>query len=83
VARGVVRVEVQAPRKDADLIRAVARTLRGKPEDAKALRSALTKVLVHPGAKNAFDVFGSELPEEVFAGVFDRPRQRNWRKIVL
>ncbi|HWE05491.1 MAG TPA: hypothetical protein VG274_02210 [Rhizomicrobium sp.] len=83
MARGVVRVEGQAPKKDADLIRALARTLRGKAENAKALRSTLTKALVHPEAKNAFDVFGSELPEEFFAGIFGWPHQRSRRKIVL
>jgi hypothetical protein len=33
--------------------------------------------------KSAFDVFGSELPDEAFAGVFDQPRQCNWRKVDL
>jgi hypothetical protein len=28
----------------------------------------------------AFDVFGSDLPDEAFAGVFDQPRERDWRK---
>ncbi|HUK10487.1 MAG TPA: hypothetical protein VLX09_21635 [Stellaceae bacterium] len=83
-ARGFVRVEVQAAKRDVGLIRALAETLRGKPEEAAALRSQLTKALtVHPDAKDAFDVFGSELPDEVFAGIFDRPRQRNWRKVDL
>ena len=33
------------------------------------------KALTHPEVKTAFDVFGSELPDEFFAGVFDQPRQ--------
>ncbi len=78
VARGLVRIEVQVPRRDAGLIRAVAQTLRGEP-DAEALRSMLANALTHPEAKTAFDVFGSELPDETFAGVFDQPRQRDWR----
>ena len=82
-ARGFVRVEVQAPRKDAGLIRALAETLRGKAEKAEALRSTLAKVLIHPEVKTAFDVFGSELPDETFAGVFDQPRQSDWREINL
>jgi hypothetical protein len=77
-ARGLVRVEVQAPRKDAGLIRALAETLRGKTEEAEALRSALTKAVMPPGLKTAFDVFGSELPDDAVAGVFDHPRQRDW-----
>jgi hypothetical protein len=39
--------------------------------------------LGHPELNTAFDIFGSELPDEVFAGVFDNPRQRDWRKIDL
>jgi len=78
-----VRVEVQAPKKDAGLIRALAETLRGKAEKAEALRSVLTKALVHPEVKTAFDVFGSELPDEAFTGVFDQPRRRDWREVDL
>lgn len=47
-ARGLVRVEVQAPQQDASLIRAVAHTLRGRAQEAEALRSALAKALNHP-----------------------------------
>lgn len=59
-ARGLVRVEVQAPRKDAGLIRQA-----------------------NPEVKTAFDVFGSDLPDEAFEGVFDQPRERGWREIDL
>lgn len=82
-ARGLVRVEVQAPRKDAGLIRALAETLRGQAEEAEALRSTLANALMHPEVKTAFDIFGSELPDEAFAGVFDQPRQRDWREVDL
>jgi hypothetical protein len=82
-ARGIVRVEVQAPKRDAGLIRALAETLRDKPEKAEALRSKLAKALSHPQVNSAFDVFGSELPDEAFAGVFDQPRQRGWREVDL
>jgi hypothetical protein len=82
-ARGLVRIDVQAPKKDADLIRALAETLRGTPDKAEELRSTLTKALVHPEVKTAFDIFGSELPDEAFAGVFDQPRQQDWRKVEL
>src|ERR1700724_782485 len=74
-ARGLVRVEVQAPKRDAGLIRALAETLRGKTEKGEALRSTLAKALMHPEVKTAFDIFGSELPDEAFAGLFDRSRQ--------
>jgi hypothetical protein len=82
-ARGLVRVEVQAPKKDASLIRALAETLRGRAEQAEALRSTLAKALMHPEVKTAFDIFGSELPDEAFASVFDQPRQRHWREVDL
>jgi hypothetical protein len=82
-ARGLVRVEVQAPKKDANLIRALAETLRGKAETAEALRSTLAKALMHPEVKTAFDIFGSELPDEAFAGVFDRSHHGNWREVDL
>ena len=82
-ARGLVRVEVQAPKKDAGLIRALAETLRGKPERAAALRSILARALIHPEVKTAFEIFGSELPDEAFAGVLDQPRQRDWREVNL
>jgi hypothetical protein len=82
-ARGLVRVEVQAPKKDAGLIKALAETLRGNAKEAETLRSALAKAVMPPELKTAFDVFGSELTDESFAGVFDQPRQRSWRKVDL
>ncbi len=82
-ARGLVRVEVQAPKKDAGLIRALAETLRSKVEQAEALRSTLAKALMHSEVKTAFDIFGSQLPDEAFAGVFDQPRRRDWREVDL
>jgi len=82
-AKGLVRVEVQAAKADVGLIRALAETLRTKPEKAKALRSTLEKALVDPNVETAFDVFGSDLSDEAFAGVFDQKRSRDWRKIDL
>jgi hypothetical protein len=76
-------VEVQAAKGDAGLIRAVAETLRSKSEKAAALRSTLEKALVDSEVKTAFDVFGSDLPDEAFAGVFDQPRPREWREVDL
>lgn len=74
-------MEVQAAKGDAGLIRALADTLRGEPGLAKLLRSTLERVLVDPEVKTAFDVFGSDLPDEAFAGVFDQPRQKGWREV--
>ena len=81
-ARGLVRVEVQAPGKDADLIRALAQALRDQPEKARGLRAILEAALM-PELVTAFDVFGSDLPDEAFAGVFEQPRERDWRKLSL
>jgi hypothetical protein len=82
-ARGLIRVEVQAPKKDAGLIRAVATTLRGGTEKAEALRSALASAVMHPELRNAIDIFGSELPHDAFAGVFEQPGQKGWREVNL
>jgi len=83
VARGLVRVEVQAAIADAGLIRALAENLRGEPERAKSLRATLEQALIDPEVKTAFDVFGSDLPDEAFAGIFDQPRQKGWREVEL
>lgn len=82
-ARGLVRVEVQAARSDAGLIRAVAETLRSRPDKARALRMTLEKALIDPEVRTAFDIFGSVLPDEAFEGVFDQPRTRDWREVDL
>ena len=82
-ARGLVRVEVQAPRKDAGLIRALAETLRGKLDKAETLRSTLERALIDPEVRTAFDVFGSDLPDDAFAGVLEQPRRKDWRKVDL
>ena len=81
-ARGLVRVEVLAPKRDADLIRALAEK-RGGAAKAQTLRSTLATALMHPEVKTAFDIFGSELPDAAFTGVFDQPRQRQRREIDL
>lgn len=82
-ARGLVRLEVQAPRGDAGLIKALARTLRDDTECARALRVSLSKVLTGDDVRTAFDVFGSDLPDEAFEGVFDQPRSEAWREVEL
>jgi hypothetical protein len=52
----------------------------GAPDKAEGLRSALVKALGQPDAQTAFDVFGSELADEAFAGIFDQPRQGDGRE---
>ena len=83
VARGLVRVEIHAAKGDAGLIRALAETLRSDSSRAKTLRAALEQALIDPQVKTAFDLFGSDLPDEAFAGVFDQPRQKVWREVDL
>jgi hypothetical protein len=82
-ARGLVRIEVQAVKKDAVLIRALAAVLREGTKDAEGLRMRLANELSPHRLKTAFDVFGSDLPDEVFAGVFEQPRRERWREIKL
>jgi hypothetical protein len=82
-ARGLVRIEIMALKKDVGLVRTLAQTLRGSPEKAQALRSTLSKVLTNPQLKTAFDIFGSELADAAFAGIFDRPRARDRPEVDL
>lgn len=52
--RGLMRVEVQIPAEDAELIRRAARSLRGKAETAAQLRVQLLRLLgagKEPGLK--------------------------------
>lgn len=79
-ARGTVRLQIQAPEGDTQLIRALAETLRGEPKRARILRATLKNALIDADAKTVFDVFGSELPDEAFADVFDQPRAQGWRE---
>lgn len=83
VARGLVRVEVQAAKTDSALLQALAKTLRGEPQRAKKLRTTLAQALVEEKAETVFDVFGSDIPDEAFEGIFDQPREKNWRKVEL
>jgi hypothetical protein len=78
-----MRVEVQAAKKDVGLIRALAQTLRDKSQRADAVRSAMANALLASEIKTAFDIFGSDLPDEVFDGVFDDPRGDRWREVDL
>lgn len=72
-----------APPDDAALIGRVLDVLRGDPNDAQALRRAIIAALPGPKAKSALDVFGSDLPDEAFDGVFTQERQTGWREVDL
>ena len=82
-ARGLVRLEVHATKSDTRLLRALAQELRGEPERAKFLRVTVGNALRANEAKTAFDIFGSDLPDDVFSGVFDQSRQEHWPEISL
>ena len=67
--KGMVRVEVQVPRGDAETLRQVARTLRSDSEaDVRAARRALQRLVRerpgHPGAKDVLRAMPEDLPLE-------------------
>ena len=82
-ARGLVRVEVQAAKADAALIRGIAETLRSDPEKAEAIRTSVRGLLRTTSTGTALDLFGSDLPDEAFEGVFTAARDRRWRAVDL
>jgi hypothetical protein len=43
----------------------------------------LAQALDDKDGRTAFDVFGSDLPEEAFTGIFGQPRQKGWREVDL
>jgi hypothetical protein len=82
-ARGLVRVEVQAMPGDTALIRKIAEELRGDTQRARTLREKLKASLSDGQPRTAFDIFRSDLPDEVFDGVFERDRGTAWRDVEL
>jgi len=68
---------------DLALLDNVVKVLRGDPEEAQRLRRAIVAALPGPKENTVFDIFGSDLPDEVFEGVFDQPRQSGWRDVDL
>lgn len=82
-ARGLVRVEVQTTPADTALIRQIAQELRGDAQRAGLLREKLKASLGAQRARTAFDIFGSDLPDETFDDVFERDRGTGWRDVEL
>lgn len=82
-SRTLVRVEIRTSKGDSGLIKALADALRREPNRARAIRSILERALIVRDSKTLFDVFGSHLPDTAISGVFDQPRQRRRRKVVL
>jgi hypothetical protein len=73
-AKGLVRVELQVPAADAALVRRIARNLRGTDTKSRALRALLKSTFMEPTRGSALDIYGSDLPDEYFEGVFDHKR---------
>lgn len=69
---GVIRVEVQVPAIDAGILRELAAILRGKSDAAQAMRNQLRSVVAKPRVASVFEIFGSDLPDDCFVGVFDQ-----------
>ena len=80
--KGLVRVEVQVPAGDAELVRDLAEKLKRNGFEAEAARGSLkTIVQPHSAPKTAHEIFASDLPDEYFEGVFDHVRTTSNRKI--
>ena len=73
-AKGLVRIEIQVPAGDAELVRRVASNLRGAGAKSRALRSSLKSTVAESTKGSALDIYASDLPDEDFEGVFDRKR---------
>lgn len=73
-ARGLVRVEVQAPAPDAALIREVAAQLRSGSRRAAEVRSLLRRSL--QPERNLMQLLALDLPDRVVDRALHRPRSR-------
>lgn len=82
-SRGLVRVELQVPAIDVGLVREIATVLRGEVPEAKTARDRMREVIVSSRPRSALDLFGSDLPDEYFEGVFDQDRSEFPRDIDL
>ena len=72
---GVVRVEVQVPAIDSAMLRELVAILRSQSDVAQVMRDQLRYILAKPRAASAFEIFGSDLPDACFQGVFERDRR--------
>ena len=72
--RTVIRVEVQIPAADAGLMRKLATILRGNALRAQGVRDRLLAAVARSPAASVFDIFGSDLSDGHFDGVFEERR---------
>lgn len=73
----------EAPLDDAALIGRILDVLRGDQSEADALRRAILAALPGSKPKTALDLFGSDLPDDAFEGVFSHERPSGWREVDL
>ncbi len=83
VARGLVRVEVQAAKRILASYALWQKHFAASRAGEKCFDPPWSSALIDPEVKTAFDVFGSDLPDDAFAGIFDQPRQKGWREVEL
>lgn len=81
LASGYIRLEIRAKAGDAGLIRSLADSLRTNESDA--LRARIKEAVGDTEASTAFDIFGSDLPDSCFDGIFERPADTGWRDIEI
>ena len=68
--RGLTRIELKVPEQDTEGFRILAAKLRDGGVEALAMREAISAIL-RPRGRTAFEAFASDLPDEVFEGVFE------------
>ena len=74
---------LETPLDDAALIGRILDVLRGDEREARELRRAIIAALPGTKPKSTLDVFGSDLPDETFEGVFTQERDSGWRGVDL
>ena len=70
-----MRVRLQVPVIDAAILRGLAAILRDDSA-AHAVRDKLRVAVGRPSVDKIFDLFGCELPDAYFDGVFERSRAK-------
>jgi hypothetical protein len=74
---------LEPPLDDAALIGRILDVLRGDEREAQEFRRAIIAALPGAKPKSTLDVFGSDLPDETFEGVFTEERDSGWRGVDL
>ena len=70
----MVHAVVQVPAIDTEMLRDIAAILRGSAETAQTMRAQLRSLVAKPRLDTVFDIFGSDLPDAYFDGVFTQSR---------